>query len=276
MRIVRTIVTVGYTLSATAALAAEGVGQARSVIDSARAKSQAGSRVLEFGTDVFLGDMIETDKVGEAQLLFKDGTRMVVGSNSALVIEQFLFRAGASENKFAVQALGGAFRFISGDAGSDAYSIRTPTGTIGVRGTALDFTVTSNDTKLVVLEGQAELCDDEARNNGSTDDENCAVAVTPCAVLRSDRTEEKVEEVGIEQGRQEVINENFPYVNNDTGLESEFQVAGHGCAQGGLANSAISGSSIPAEAIVIGGIVILGGVVIGTILKGDSNNNTNN
>jgi len=96
-------------------------------------------------------------------------------------------------------------------------------------------------------------------------------------VLHADEDEgdKKVEEIGVEQGRQKVINETFPYVNDDKSLEPDFQVAGQGCAQGGLANTVISGSSIPTEAIVIGGLVIVGGVVIGTLLKGDSNNNTN-
>lgn len=275
MRIVRTIVTVGYTLSATAATAADGVGHAKGVVDLARAKSQVGTRTLNLGADIFLGDRIETDQVGEAQLLFKDGTRMVVGSNSALVIEEFLFRAGAADNKFTVQAMGGAFRFISGEAGNAAYSIRTPTGTIGLRGTALDFTVTPGDTKLIVLEGGARLCDDDAKTEATDDDEDCVAAVTPCAVLRSDEEEDKVEEIGVDQDRQKVINETFPYVNDDKGLEADFQVAGHGCAQGGLANTAISGSSIPTEAIIVGGVVILGGVVIGILLKGDPNNKTN-
>lgn len=123
------------TVAGGAARAGEGgVGQAKAVIDMASATGQIGARALTIGAPIYLGDVVATYNIGEAQLLFQDGTRMVVGPNSSMVIEEFLFRGTASENKFAVRALGGAFRFISGDAGARAYEIRTPSGTIGVRG----------------------------------------------------------------------------------------------------------------------------------------------
>jgi hypothetical protein len=114
------------------AQAAGGVGKAMAVIDAASASGQVGERTLTVGAEVFIGDLVATDTVGEAQLLFSDGTRMVVGANSSLMIDQFVFRGKAMENKFAVRALAGAFRFISGDSG---FTIQTPTATIGGRGT---------------------------------------------------------------------------------------------------------------------------------------------
>ena len=134
MKILNAIVTVAYVLSSSTALAAGSVGRALAVIDIANVSAQVGDRILAVGSDVFLGDLVTTDSAGQAQLLFDDGTRMVVGANSSLVIEEFLFRGKAAENTFAVRALGGAFRFISGDSGAQNYVIRTPTGTIGVRG----------------------------------------------------------------------------------------------------------------------------------------------
>ena len=79
-------------LSTTAALAADGVGEAVAVIDSATVSGQIGDRTLTIGTAVYVGDLVKTDGIGEAQLLFADGTRMVVGPNSSLIIEEFLFR----------------------------------------------------------------------------------------------------------------------------------------------------------------------------------------
>ena len=96
------------------ALAAEGIGEAMAVVDAASASGQVGKRTLAVGSRVFIGDLVSTDAIGEAQLLFSDGTRMVVGANSSLVIDELVFRSKAPENKFAVRVLGGAFRFISG------------------------------------------------------------------------------------------------------------------------------------------------------------------
>jgi len=113
-----------------AASASDGVGEAVAVADAASASGEVGARPLTGGSSVFAGDRVTTNGVGEAQLLFQDGTRMVVGPNSSLVIEESLFRGNATENKFAVRALGGAFRFISGDSGAKGFTIRTPSATI--------------------------------------------------------------------------------------------------------------------------------------------------
>ncbi len=124
------------TLGFSSVSAAEtSAGEVIAVIDQAEVTGNLGVRKLEVGAEVKLGELVVTDSGGEAQLLFLDGTRMVVGPNSELVIEEFVFRKESTSNKFAVRALGGAFRFIAREGGeNDDYVIRTPTATIGVRG----------------------------------------------------------------------------------------------------------------------------------------------
>lgn len=214
MRILKVFAAATILLSATPVSAAEGVGEALAVIEAARASGQEGERTLAVGSRVFLGDLVATDAIGEAQLLFNDGTRMVVGSNSSLVIDEFLFRGDAVENKFAVRALGGAFRFISGETGDQGYSIKTPTGTIGVRGTVFDFTVSaSGDTKIVLLEGAATLCSETG---------DCETIATPCGLLQTDERKD-VEEIKIGSERREVTSSAFPYVRSQATMLKEFQ-----------------------------------------------------
>ena len=145
-------------LAATPAAAAEDIGEALAVIDQASTEGTVGKQKLSAGIKVFLGDRIITDSAGEAQLLFNDGTRMVVGPNSELMLDEFVFRAGATENKFIVRAFNGAFRFITGGAQKDAYLIQTPSATIGVRGTIFDFSVSADETNLLLLHGGANVC----------------------------------------------------------------------------------------------------------------------
>lgn len=145
--------------SPTGAPAAEGgIGETLAVIDQASAQGEVGERPLEVGARVFLGDKVITDGEGTAQLLFEDGTKMVVGPNSQLVLDQFVFRSGAAENQFAIRALTGAFRFITGDSPKDAYLIQTPAATMGVRGTKFDFSVTPDDTNVLLYTGAAAVC----------------------------------------------------------------------------------------------------------------------
>ena len=149
-------------LAATPVVAAEDIGEALAVIDQASTEGTVGNQKLSVGMKVFLGDRVITDAAGEVQLLFKDGTRMVVGPNSELMLDELVYRAGASENKFIVRAFNGAFRFITGEAEKDAYLIHTPSATIGVRGTIFDFSVTADETNLLLLHGGATVCG----NNG--------------------------------------------------------------------------------------------------------------
>ena len=220
MRILPLIAAAAVSFNATMALAAGGVGEAMAVIDSASASGTVGKRTLAVGSSVFIGDLVATDSDGEAQLLFSDGTRMVVGSNSSLVIDEFLFRGKSSENRFAVRALGGAFRFISGKNNDQGYSIRTPSAYISVRGTAFDFTVTpSGATKLVLLQGVATLC-----GEGN----NCAVVATPCGLLQTGSSN-KVEEIETGDGRVRETRRHFPYLSAQSNLLEAFRLEGHGC-----------------------------------------------
>ncbi len=223
MRIVSILMAVAVSITATAAAQADGVGKAVAVIDAASASGQIGDRTLAVGSTVYIGDLVQTDGGGEAQLLFDDGTRMVVGANSSLVIEEFLFRGKAAENRFAVRALSGAFRFISGDSGDDNYIIRTPTGTIGVRGTAFDFTVApAGGTKLLLLEGEATLCG----KNGA-----CATVTTPCGLLSTDDGR-RVGEIAVAHGRAEETRRSFPLLIMQSRLLEPFRVEGPACTAG--------------------------------------------
>jgi len=145
-------------LSAMPAAAAGNIGEAVAVIDQASTVGEVGERTLAVGMEVRLGDLVKTDSAGQAQLLFKDGTRLVVGPNSQMKLDKFVFRSGATENQFVVRALNGAFRFITGDATKDSYLIHTPSATIGVRGTVFDFAVTPKDTNLLLLDGGVNMC----------------------------------------------------------------------------------------------------------------------
>jgi ferric-dicitrate binding protein FerR (iron transport regulator) len=266
MRILTAITAAAVSLSATPAPTAEGVGEIMAVIDLASVSGQAGERTLAVGSRVFIGDLVATDAAGETQLLFFDGTRMVVGHNSSLDI---LFSGNATENKFAIRALAGSFRFISGDQN---HTIRTPSATIGMSGTAFDFTVTpEGETKVLLLEGEVTLCNEDGEDG---EDGDCATVATPCALLQTD-TGQDVEEIEAGNERVQETREHFPYMTSESSLLEEFRIAGYGCASGGLADSVLSRSAIPAEAIIVGAFVVLGGVVIGLVASNDSNNKTN-
>jgi hypothetical protein len=140
-------------------LALASAGQAVGVIPEANLDSSGIITVLHVGADVEIGETVQTGPVGQVELIFTDGTKLVVGPGSSLVIEDYLFRSGGGVGKLAVNALSGTFRFFTGSMAKSSYEIGTPSGTIGVRGTIFELFVNKFGNAIVtVLEGAVNLC----------------------------------------------------------------------------------------------------------------------
>lgn len=148
-----------FVLGGTAAALSAPAGSAVGVDPAAEITSTGAPRILVVGEDVFLGDLIRTSTGGSAQILFEDGTKLVVGPGSTLTIEDYLLRADGSAGKMVIGALAGTFRFATGNAAKDRYSIKTPSGTIGIRGTEFDFVVDGpQSTRVLMYSGSTTLC----------------------------------------------------------------------------------------------------------------------
>ncbi|MGE3873240.1 MAG: FecR domain-containing protein [Parvibaculaceae bacterium] len=142
----------GLLALAGASLAATPIGKVVAAVGS----PTASGRALSSGSAVFENDRLVTGG-GNVQILFVDSTKLVVGPNSTLVIDRFLMRGGNRAQKISVDALRGTFRFISGNSAKSAYDIQTANATIGIRGTAFDFS-SGRETLIAVLEGGVRLC----------------------------------------------------------------------------------------------------------------------
>lgn len=143
-------------------LGADGCMAAGTAVDvdpeaSIRAAGQ--QRVLLAGDTVEIGDLIQTAPSGHVELVFDDGTKIVVGPGSSLLIQDYLLRGDGSAGDFAVNALGGTYRFITGKSAKDRYKITTPAGTIGVRGTEFDlYAQHALGARVLMYSGATELC----------------------------------------------------------------------------------------------------------------------
>lgn len=98
------------------------------------------------GTGVEMQDAINTSK-GKIGILFQDETKIEVGENSKLVIDDFVYDPkSSSSGKLAMRFASGTVKYTSGAIAHNDPSkvaINTPSATIGVRGT--DFTATVDD-----------------------------------------------------------------------------------------------------------------------------------
>jgi hypothetical protein len=113
---------------------------------------------MKSATPVYFNDLLQSNATGIGQFEFVDGTKLAMGPNASIVIDKFVYKGGQTLQRLGIETAKGAFRFISGRSGSSAYSIVTPAGTLGVRGTAVDFTVRGGKAYVVLLKGNAQFC----------------------------------------------------------------------------------------------------------------------
>lgn len=94
---------------------------------------------LTSGDGIFLGDMIETGPLSGMQIMLLDETIFTIGPDAALVIDEFVYDPTTSAGQVTASVIKGAFRFVSGRVAKEEprnMSVRTPVGTIGIRGTS--------------------------------------------------------------------------------------------------------------------------------------------
>jgi len=206
-----------FSLPASAAFA-DASGKALGVDPDAKAETKAGVKVLTVGADLFIGDKVVTDARGLVEIKFSDGTKLVVGPNSSLVLEDYLLRDDGSSGKLAINALSGTFRFVTGGAPKDRYLIETPTGTIGVRGTGFDLTDDPRHFLVLLYHGEVEICN-KARKCITLDD--------ICEIGMADLSDAKILGNGREMNsaERESMRGMFPYAEDEGDLMGQFRIA---------------------------------------------------
>jgi hypothetical protein len=116
---------------------ADGVGVASAVNQNATGQVGGGAlRTIRIGKAVFSGERIATDGKGRVQVLLADGSNFMVGPNSSLVIDEFVYRPAEGQAKLVATFGRGVARYVGGKISKNrgGVTIRTRQGTIGVRG----------------------------------------------------------------------------------------------------------------------------------------------
>jgi hypothetical protein len=194
-------------------------GQALGVDPDAEARGTGGKRTLVVGADIFIGDRVVTGSTGLVQILFSDDTELVVGPRSSLVIEDYLLREDGSAGKLAINALSGTFRFVTGGSPKASYSINTPTGIIGVRGTAFELFVTKQAHWLMEQQGATINC------NKSGD---CVTAKKACeiAVVRKSGAELVGKPSDFDDDQRDELRDWFHFAADQSSLMRTFRISG--------------------------------------------------
>jgi len=124
------VLALAFALQPTAAKA-QRIGSASSVKPDASG-SVAGT--LSAGSSVHARETVRTGSSGQAHLRFIDSSNMSVGPSSNVRLDKFVYDPNKGTGSAAVEASRGAFRFVTGSQNKNEIKIKTPTGTLGVRG----------------------------------------------------------------------------------------------------------------------------------------------
>ncbi len=90
------------------------------------------------GTPVKLNSVMKTGAKGTMGVTFKDNSVMSFGPDTEVTVDEYLYAPAKGDLKFGASMSKGALNVVSGAIAKlkhEAVSLKTPTGTIGVRGT---------------------------------------------------------------------------------------------------------------------------------------------
>ena len=118
-------------LQSTAPNAQDAIGKATSIKPQADG-SHGGT--LSAGSSVYSKETVRTGGSGQADLRFHDSSNLSVGPNSSVRLDKFVYDPNKSASSVAVEATRGSFRFVTGSQGKGNIQVKTPYGTLGVRG----------------------------------------------------------------------------------------------------------------------------------------------
>lgn len=123
-------------------------------VEGAVRSAATGAAVLRPGAPVHQGEVIETGPDGRLLIRFDDGTTLSTGPGARIVLDELVYDPAGGKASFVLSVLKGTFLYVTGlIAGSnpEGVEVRTPAGTIGIRGTAFGCVVDAG-TVCVLLE----------------------------------------------------------------------------------------------------------------------------
>jgi hypothetical protein len=210
------------------------VGKALSV----RTIVTGASGELKRADPVSRDEQLKTNNTGLGQFQFLDGTKLVLGPNSSIVVDKYVLGSGNTVQKLAINTTKGAFRWISGKSPSSAYEIATPVGTIGVRGTAVDLYVGDEVAMLVLLTGAVRWCLPNQQGD-------CVIVDRPCDFVIARGGAISAPERVSSAAATQFGSDAFPFLGNNKRLLPSFRLSRVNCGLGGKTREGSNRDTIP-------------------------------
>jgi len=105
---------------------------------------------------ILRNQLLETGEESAAEVRFIDSSKLTLGANASAMMDEYVYAGEASKSVLTLTK--GAFRFISGQMPERNMKLKTPTVTIGIRGTEIKIDVYDDGaTELSTIEGAATV-----------------------------------------------------------------------------------------------------------------------
>jgi hypothetical protein len=123
------------------------------------AKTDAASRNLKRRSIIFDNDVIATGLNSKAQLRMLDGGMIALKENSELQISDYKFSDENGRGSVVMELVKGGLRSVTGaiKAENGDYNLKTPTGSIGIRGTHYEVELIDGDMFVAVWDGAIDI-----------------------------------------------------------------------------------------------------------------------
>jgi hypothetical protein len=112
-------------------------------------------RKLGRGSVIFTDEVIQVAAASKLQIRFTDGGLLNLIPNSKYQIQAYNYSTNKTSNQYIGQIFAGGFRQISGEIvknNPDKAMVKTPTSTIGMRGTSFEVLIQPNNSMIVGCE----------------------------------------------------------------------------------------------------------------------------
>jgi hypothetical protein len=113
------------------------VGEASTIVSLVTGTLGGEPREIAIRDNVFSQEVIESGPEAAAKLVFRDGSEFVMGANSRVTLDRFVYDAETGTGQLVMNMLSGVFEFASGLMRPSSYDLRTPFATLAIRGTRL-------------------------------------------------------------------------------------------------------------------------------------------
>jgi hypothetical protein len=155
-QLIASVALAGWLFSG-ATRAADAIGTALAIEGQVSGLFGGRTSSLAKGDGVVSDEVLRSQAASSGEIGFVDQTRLFLGPSSTVKLDRFVFDQSGTASRMTVDIGRGALRFISGRSPHGAYQVKTPLGSLGMRGTTAD---------VVIGPGRVYVTDQRGPNQG--------------------------------------------------------------------------------------------------------------